>query len=87
MVSAEVLVTNPTGLHARPASEFTRCAAKFQSKVTVCKVGGQPVNAKSMIMVLSQSIVKDTRITITAVGEDEKEAVEALVEFVNNVTE
>ena len=87
MVSKEVTINNPTGLHARPASEFTRCAAKFKAAVTVSKNGGKAVNAKSMIMVLSQSIVKGTTITITANGEDEAEAVETLSALAESFSE
>ncbi|MEG1525198.1 MAG: HPr family phosphocarrier protein [Clostridia bacterium] len=87
MLSKEITVNNPTGLHARPASEFTRCAAKFHSGITVCKTGGQPVSAKSMILVLSQSIVQGTTITITANGEDELAAIEALSLLVENLSE
>lgn len=87
MVSKEVTIQNPTGLHARPASEFTRCAAKFHSTITVCKPGGKAVNAKSMIMVLSQSIVKGTTITICAEGDDAEEAVSTLAALAESFTE
>ncbi len=87
MVSKELTIQNPTGLHARPASEFTRCAAKFRSAITVAKAGGKAVNAKSMIMILSQSIVKGTVITITADGEDEAQALAALAALAESFSE
>lgn len=87
MVSKEVTIQNPTGLHARPASEFTRCAAKFHSAITVCKTGGKPVNAKSMIMVLSQCIVQGSTVTISAEGDDAEEAVSTLAALAESFTE
>jgi phosphocarrier protein len=87
MVSKKVTVKNPTGLHARPASEFTRCAAGFRSQITVTKTGGQPVSAKSMVMVLSQSIVRGTEIEICADGQDEEAALAALIKLVENLSE
>lgn len=87
MVSAKIVVKNPTGLHARPVSEFTRCAAGFHARITVAKTGGQPVSAKSMIMVLSQGIVQGTEIEICAVGDDEEAALAALVKLAENFTE
>lgn len=60
MTVKEIVIKNPTGLHARPASEFTRCAAGFKSKITVNRPGEKPVNAKSIIMVLAQSFIMGT---------------------------
>lgn len=87
MTSKAITIQNPTGLHARPASEFTRCAARFRSAITVSKTGGRAVNAKSMIMVLSQSFVQGTTIVITADGEDEATAIEELTRLVENLSE
>ena len=70
MTVKEIVIKNPTGLHARPASEFTRCAAGFKSKITVNRPGEKPVNAKSIIMVLAQSFIMGTTVVISADGED-----------------
>ncbi len=87
MLSKEIKIQNPSGLHARPASAFTRCAAGFNSSITLSKQGGKPVNAKSMIMVLSQSLVCGTTVTITADGKDETEAIAKLTELIASFTE
>ena len=44
MVTKQVEFINKTGLHARPASDFVMLAKKFESKITICKEGGEPVN-------------------------------------------
>lgn len=42
MVGKTTVVKNPSGMHARPASLFVQEASKYESKVTVGKVGGTP---------------------------------------------
>ncbi|MGL6015404.1 MAG: HPr family phosphocarrier protein [Selenomonadaceae bacterium] len=76
-----VKVTNKSGIHARPASVFVQTAAKFKSKVTVT-AKGKTVDAKSILMIMSMGLVKDTEIVIKAEGEDASTAVKALVELV-----
>ena len=87
MVTKEIVIKNPTGLHARPASEFPRCAAGFKSKITVNKPGEKAVNAKSIIMVLSQSFVMGSTVVITADGEDEQLAVDTLSALADSFSE
>lgn len=84
MYSKTTVVKNRTGLHARPASEFVACAAKFSSKVTIKKLGAEKeVNAKSIILLLSLALVQGTEVEISAAGEDETAAVEALVALID----
>lgn len=83
MVSKEVTVLNSTGIHARPAAVFVKTASGFKSDIKVEK-DGKAVSAKSIISVLSLCINKGSTITISAVGEDEAEAVKALTELVES---
>jgi len=83
MVSKTVTVTNAVGLHARPATFFIQKANEFKSGIWVEKEDRR-VNAKSLLGVLSLGIVKGTTITLIADGADEKEAVQALVDLVND---
>ncbi len=83
MYSESVLVMNDTGLHARPASEFTQTANLYESTITIQKKGVQDIiNAKSIVKLLTQGINKGTEITISADGVDEVEAVQALVALI-----
>ena len=77
MVSKELMIQNQVGLHARPATFFIQKSNEFKSAIWVEKNGRQ-VNAKSLLGVLSLGITKDTKITITADGVDEEEALSAL---------
>ena len=70
-------ILHPDGLHARPAAEFCKTATGFKSKITLTK-DGEDFEAKSILMVLSAGVAHGDEVTITANGEDEKEAIEAL---------
>ena len=83
MVIKEVVISNQVGLHARPATFFIQKANEFKSSIWIEK-DERRVNAKSLLGVLSLGIVKGTTITLIADGSDEKEAVEALKELIDN---
>ena len=78
MVVKQGEIINQTGLHARPASDFVMMAKKYQSKITICKEDGEPVNAKSIVRLLAEGIGPGTKVELCAEGDDEAEAVEAL---------
>ena len=83
MVSRSVTIQNSVGLHARPATFFIQKANNFKSSLWIEKEDCR-VNAKSLLGVLSLGIVKGTTITIIADGNDENEAVCALVDLINS---
>ncbi|MEF9917754.1 MAG: HPr family phosphocarrier protein [Eubacterium sp.] len=83
MVSKEVSILNATGLHARPASMFVQTAGKYKAKIEVIK-GNARLNAKSIMGIMSGGITQGALITIEADGEDEKEALNALVTLIEN---
>jgi phosphocarrier protein HPr len=73
-------ITDPAGLHARPAAQFVQKASCFKSKVKI--VGNnKESDAKSIIGVIGMGLKKGTRIIITADGEDEKECLQSLKEL------
>lgn len=85
MYSQETTIVNATGLHARPASAFSKMAMGFKSNVTIKKADdeGDGANAKSMLSLMTQGLACGTKVVIAADGEDEQEAVAALVEFID----
>ena len=82
MVTKQVEFINKTGLHARPASDFVMLAKKYESKITICTEGGEPVNAKSVVRLLTEGIGQGTKAELEAEGPDEAEAIEALADLV-----
>ena len=81
MKKVTVTVESKSGLHARPASTFVALAQKFQSEVILEKEDSS-INAKSIIGILSLGVSQNDVITIIADGDDEVEAVDALVKLV-----
>jgi len=77
MREVQLIIQNPTGLHARPAKVLVNLAKKFQSTINV-QHGAKRANAKSMVSVLTLGAVSGTQVTITADGPDEDEAIEQL---------
>ena len=63
MKSRQVVITNASGLHARPATFFIQKANEFKSSIWVEKEE-RKVNAKSLLGVLSLGIVKGTPIKL-----------------------
>jgi len=86
MRDVEIQMTNPSGLHARPATLFTEAAARFASRITVQNLtrAKGPVDAKSILMVLPAGISNSHRIRLVAEGADETEAIDALVELIDS---
>ena len=82
MKSCDVVITNASGLHARPATFFIQKANCYKSTIMVEK-DGRKVNAKSLLGVLSLGIAKGMTITLIAEGYDEEAAIDGLVSLVN----
>lgn len=82
MQQKQATIINPTGLHARPAADFVAMAKQYKSRITVGRPQQPPVNAKSIIMLMSGAFTQGEQIVITATGEDEQQAVQALAELV-----
>jgi phosphocarrier protein HPr len=81
MQRAKAVVQHEVGLHARPAAQFVRLARQFKSTITISK-GERTVSAKSMVLILTLAVGRGTEIEIIAEGEDEQEAVAALLALI-----
>ncbi|MEV4183800.1 HPr family phosphocarrier protein [Streptosporangium canum] len=78
MAERQVTVEAEVGLHARPAATFVQTATKVPLDVTVAKGGGQPVNAKSILAVLSLDVRQGDTVVIKAEGEGADEILDQL---------
>lgn len=78
-----ITILNEQGLHARPASVFAKTANKFKSNISIVH-GNDTINAKSIIIIMSLGLKKGEEIKIITKGEDEEEAMEALVSLIEN---
>ena len=73
----EVTVRLSAGLHHQAATRFIQTANRYSSTLRVL-YGGNSVNAKSLLGVLSLSIGMGALVTLTAEGDDAEAAVSAL---------
>ncbi len=79
MKEVNVLVIDPVGLHARPATVAVNAASKFKSEIKVA-FKDRSVNMKSIMGVMSLGIPTQSDIVISAEGDDEEEAINTIVE-------
>lgn len=83
MLSQAIKIKNPTGLHLRPAGNLCKEAMKFKSKITF-EYRGNTANAKSVLSVLGACIKSGDEITLICEGEDEREALQSLIAFIES---
>ena len=68
-----------TGIHARPATLLVQAASKFGSDVNL-EYNGKSVNLKTIMGVMSLGVGQNADVTITAEGDDEKDALDAIAD-------
>lgn len=83
MVKEKVKVTNPTGLHLRPAGIFCTEALKYECSVKFRK-GDTEGNAKSILSILGACVKENDEIEIICEGTDEEAALCAIIEIVKS---
>jgi phosphocarrier protein HPr len=84
MAEAEVTITHPVGLHARPSVKFTKLAKTFVARVELATSADGPwIDAKSIVKVMAAKAPRGTRLHLRADGDDADAAIAALVGLVN----
>lgn len=71
----ELEVLNELGLHARPATEFVRCAQKFRSTTLTIRRGAARYSCMSILEVLTANLDQGAIFTLEADGPEAEEAV------------
>ena len=72
-----ILISNESGLHARPVSELVRCAMRFKSEITI-EANRKRCSAISIMDIMTADIRAGAKILVTAQGPDAKKALDAL---------
>lgn len=80
MKEFKYVITDPEGIHARPAGVLVKEAAKFTSKVIIAK-DGKEVDAKRILGLMGLGVKCGQEIVLKTEGEDEDAAIEALGKF------
>ena len=82
MLQQEVQIINKLGLHARASAKLTQLASSFKCEVMLSR-NNRRVNAKSIMGVMMLAAAKGSTIHIETNGENEAEAIQALVKLIN----
>jgi len=77
MPEVRLVVTDPSGLHARPAARFVQAASRFVSRIVI-RQDGREADAKSLIAILGLTIRPSSEITLASEGPDADAAIAAL---------
>ena len=79
MEKLSFVVSDPVGLHARPATILVNQASKFSSNINLI-YNGKSVNLKSIMGVMSLGVGQGADVTISAEGADADDAIAAITE-------
>ena len=80
MKQFEYTVTEPVGIHARPAGLLTKEAKKYKSTITLTK-DGKSVNVLQLMALMGLGVKCGDTVSVTVEGEDEETAAPAMEAF------
>lgn len=83
MQHKEIKILNKLGMHARASAKFTQLASRYRSDVWLSR-NDRKVNAKSIMGVMMLAANQGANLVIETTGEDEIEAIQALVQLIED---
>jgi len=86
MFSEKVTVSNPTGLHARPASQLVELCKDIPDDILMI-IGDKKINPKSILGILGAGMKCGTEVTIELTGDTAEENGHKIVDFINNLVD
>ncbi|MBN2658113.1 MAG: HPr family phosphocarrier protein [Spirochaetales bacterium] len=84
MVQETIVVSNPTGLHTRPAKQVVSEAKNFECDITI-RFGEKEANMKSLLKLMKLGISHNHKIDIVCDGTDEAQALAHMKNFILNL--
>jgi phosphocarrier protein HPr len=83
MLKQDALIINKLGLHARASAKLTQLASRFPCEVWLTR-NSRRINAKSIMGVMMLAAAKGSTITIETDGEQEQDAMNAILALIND---
>lgn len=83
MIKEKVDIINSDGLHARPAAALVKLSSKYESDFFI-HMYGYRINGKSILGVMTLAAEQGAELELETEGPDEKEAMEAIKELIQN---
>ncbi len=84
MPACDITIINKLGLHARAAAKFVGVAGRFPCQVRVGRSADSLVDGKSIMAVMMLAAGQGTALHLSTDGAQADEALQALVELINN---
>lgn len=81
MIERRVTIGASSGLHARPAAMFVKKVNELSISVTIAKDGQQPVDARSIMMVLAQNIAAGDEVVLATAAPGAETVLDDLADF------
>lgn len=79
MAERRAVVASKSGLHARPAAVFVKAAAEQPTKVSIRKPDGDPVDASSILSIMTLGVEQGDEVVLSADGDKADQALDILV--------
>ncbi|MGE6660197.1 HPr family phosphocarrier protein [Pseudomonas sp. NPDC077408] len=87
MPSCEITIINKLGLHARAAAKFVGVANRFPCEIRLGRCPSSLIDGKSIMAVMMLAASKGTRLHVQTEGEQEHEALQALIALIEDYFE
>ncbi|MDH1262272.1 HPr family phosphocarrier protein [Pseudomonas sp. GD03944] len=84
MPACEITIINKLGLHARAAAKFVGVAGRFPCQIKIGRAPDSLVDGKSIMAVMMLAAGKGTPVYLYTEGDQDADALNALVELINN---
>ena len=81
MKQFQYTVTDPMGIHARPAGILVKAAKALNSTITIEKADGKSANATKLMAVMGLAIKAGNTVTVTVEGGDEEANFQSIEQF------
>ncbi|TDC52411.1 HPr family phosphocarrier protein [Jiangella ureilytica] len=79
MPERTAVVASKAGLHARPAAVFVKAAGEQPTKVSIRKPDGEPVDASSILSIMTLGVEQGDQVILSAEGDKADQALDSLV--------
>ena len=83
MVSKKVVITNPSGLHARPASVLALSAGRCRSNIVMI-YGEKEIQIKSVLNIMAAAVKTGSEVEVRCTGATEEEDLKTIVELIES---
>ena len=83
MIKAITKIAHAVGLHARPAAMVVKLVNSSGEKVTLSRLGKSPVNAASMLSVLSLGLKQGEEVEISIDSDEANDLMEQIVSLIS----